>query len=77
MPYKISPGLLQGVEIFLESTEDFEGLWNGLYLVMWEYLQNNIDEGVAEEIRGEFLGDFNNLMELVWLLHELTKKEEE
>ena len=76
MPYKISPGQLKGVEIFLEGTDDFEALWNGLYLVMWEYLERNIDEGVGEEINGKFLSDFNSLMEMIWFLHESAKKEE-
>jgi len=75
MAYKVTDGTMHGVRIFIESFHDFERLWDGMYILLIYYLQEHIEDGVDNEISSDFLKDLDNLMELVWTLHELAKKE--
>lgn len=74
MPYNLSPDVLKSVLVFLECTEDAQALYRGLHIIAWDYMEKNIDTGVHEEINGQFLADFNSLLELVWLIHILDKR---
>jgi hypothetical protein len=70
MPHKFSALTISGVEVFLEGIEDFDGLREGLHLLIWAYLQLNIDEGLDGLISGQFLRDFDSLMEMILFLQE-------
>lgn len=75
MSFTLSPGLAKVLEIYLEAMNEFDNLHNGLRHVMWAYLEENIDKGLDEKITGNFLKNFDSLMELIWFIYEDMKRE--
>jgi hypothetical protein len=60
---------------YLQDSEDIKGLREGLFLVVWNYLEENIDTGLDRRITGVFLTDFNSLEEVLLILErELRNK---
>jgi hypothetical protein len=60
--------LAKELESYLLSAQDLKNLREGLYQVIWNYLEENIDTGMDQRINGVFLTDFNNLLEVLRLL---------
>ena len=60
--------LANELESYLLSSEDLQNLREGLYYVIWSYLEENIDTGLNPHINGVFLTDFNHLLEVLELL---------
>jgi hypothetical protein len=59
---------IQELLSYLQEVQDLKGLREGLYLVVWEYLQWNLDTGLDSRINGKFLVDFNSLIEVLCIL---------
>jgi len=62
---------------YLKDAEDVKLLREGLYFVVWSYLEENIDTGLDRRVNGVFLTDFNSLLEVLLILENefpLTNK---
>jgi hypothetical protein len=70
---KIETETMEALQSFIDNCMSVKKLREGLYLVMWEYLTENINEGVDEEISGEFLRDFDGLLNLLLYVEERLK----
>jgi hypothetical protein len=55
---------------YFQDAEDIKGLREGLYFVVWSYLEENIDTGLDRRIHGVFLTDFNSLIEVLSILEK-------
>jgi hypothetical protein len=67
---KIETETMEALQSFLDNCMSVKKLREGLYLVMWDYLASNVDSGVDEEITGEFLRDFDGLLNLLLYVEE-------
>jgi hypothetical protein len=64
----MNPELVKELESYLQFSEDLKNLREGLYYVVWDYLEENIDTGLHPHVNGKFLADFNHLLEVLLLL---------
>ena len=70
--FKLSAGMITVTEIFLENIDSINGLREGLYFLTLEYLEKNIDVGTDNRVRGNFLRDFNDLLEFLFALEDIV-----
>jgi hypothetical protein len=75
MPDNLNSAVAEAVGLFVDSEPYYEGLWNGLYVLLTDYLAGNADSGLGADVDGIFFEDFNALMELIWVLHEIERKD--
>jgi hypothetical protein len=64
----MTPESVKELKEFLQFSEDLKNLREGLYYLVWSYLEENLDTGVHPRINGIFLMDFNHLLEVLTLL---------
>jgi|HubBroStandDraft_1064217.scaffolds.fasta_scaffold27739_4 hypothetical protein len=76
MPDKLNSAVVEAMRLFVDSEPYYEGLWNGLYVLLMDYLSGNADVGLGRDIGGIFFDDLNALMELIWVLHEIESHDE-
>jgi hypothetical protein len=70
--FKLTPAHIAITEIFIDNIGMIQVLRDGLYLLVLEYLERNINSGVDDRISGEFVKDFNNLLEFLYALEDIV-----
>jgi|GEM_PF-4187392 hypothetical protein len=70
---KMTAGIITITEIFIENMVSVSNLRKGLYFILWDYLEENIDSGADHRVSGDFLRDFGDLLEFLFALEELKK----
>jgi hypothetical protein len=71
---RLTAGMITITEIFLENIVSASNLRKGLYFILMDYLQENIDSGADHRVSGNFLRDFDDLLEFLFALEELEKR---
>jgi hypothetical protein len=70
---RLTAGMITVTEIFIENVASVSTLRKGLYFILWDYLEENIDAGADHRVSGDFLRDFGDLLEFLYALEELKK----
>ena len=65
---RIDTETIESLKIFLDGVNDIANLRAGLRVICREYLIQNIDHGLDEEISGAFLRDFDDLLDLLLVI---------
>jgi hypothetical protein len=72
--------VIQELHQYLQEARHVEGLRQGLYIIFMRYLQvmRDSDHGIDTEIDSDFLYDFANLLEVLFILrptHNATDRD--
>jgi hypothetical protein len=71
--FELSPGMGRITEVTFENMENLPRLIKGLQFLAWEYLSENINDGVDDRINGAFIRDFCDLLEYLLTIDEELK----
>ena len=69
---KLTAGIITIAEIFIENVASVSNLRKGLYFILWDYLEENIDAGADHRVSGDFLRDFGDLLEFLYALEDIV-----
>jgi hypothetical protein len=59
----------KAIDAFIEGEPCYENLWDGLNILLMDYLVQNADSGLHNELGSSFFEDFRALTEFIWNLH--------
>lgn len=65
----------KAIAAFIEGEPWYENLCDGLNILLMDYLVQNADIGLHSELGSSFFEDFRALMELIWTLHEIARRD--
>lgn len=67
--------IFEAISSFIRKEPYYGGLWRGLHIILMDYLANNADAGLHNEVGSIFFDDLGALLELLWDVRNIVEKE--